>query len=234
MKCRPILLTLLSPVTLADHTTNTLTVASPEAITVTILPTQVIAGGARLTRNAPGILISNTPISLGSTALVIGTSTIPFPTSNAVAPIYTVASDLIVTAGPAGVAVAGNTISNRGPAVTLSAEAATLSLGSFGLVIQNGAGASTLLIPTVQPLQSVFTFGGGQAVTEQYGRIVFPGAGSNNLSIVAATGTTAAGLKGNGSSTQPFLGAAVARRSGARLELGVLCALYLTLIVLRG
>ena len=233
MKCLPFGLSIIISVTLADHTIQTPTILSAGAVTVTILPTQVIAGDATLTRNAPGVSIDNTPISLGSAALIIGTSTIPFPTSNAVAPIYTVNSDLVVTAGPAGVAVAGNTISNHSPAVTISGEdAATLSLGTFGLVVNDTHGASTLSIPTVQPLQSVFALGGGHVVTEQYGRIVFPGAGNVSVAASAATGTTT-GAKGSAGSTAPFLGDAVGKRGEARLGVGVLWVFFLVLVILR-
>ena len=193
---------------------------APGAITVTIFPTQVIVGDATLTRNAPGTTIGGTPVSLGSSALVIGTSTLPFPTAG-VAPIYTVAGQT-VTAGPAGIAVAGSTISNNGPAVTISG--AALSLGSFGLVLN---GASTLSIPTVQPLQSVFTID-GQSVTEQYGRIVFPSAKPVVNISVPATGT-AVGPVPTGS-TQPFLGAAVRTGRNVGLTLGVLC--WFALIIL--
>ena len=131
-----------------------------------MVPTQVIVGDATLTRNAPGTLIGGTPVSLGFSALVIGTSTIPFATPDS-APFYTVIGQPVAV-GPAGISIAGSTISNNGPAVTISGT--TVSLGSFGLVIND---ASTFTIPAVQPLQSVFAVG-DQSVTEQYGRIVFP------------------------------------------------------------
>ena len=204
-------LSILFSATLATLTDPPAT--APGAITVTIFPTQVVVADATLTRNAPGTTIGGTPVSLGSTALVIGTSTIAFPTAG-VAPIYTVAGQT-VTAGPAGVAVAGSTISNNGPAVTISG--AALSLGSFGLVVN---GASTLSIPKVQPLQSVFTVG-GQSVTEQYGRIVFPNAKPVVNISVAATGT-AAGPVPTGSS-QPFLGDAVRTGRNVGLTMAVLC-----------
>ena len=211
-------LSIFSSATLATLT-NSPTFA-PGAVTVTIFPTQVIVGDATLTRNAPGISIGGTPVSLGSSALVIGTSTIPFPTAG-VAPIYTVAGQT-VTAGPAGVAVAGSTISNNGPAVTISG--AALSLGSFGLVVN---GASTLPIPTVQPLQSVFTVG-GQSVTEEYGRIVFPSTKPVVNISVAATGT-AVGPVPTGS-TQPFLGATVRAGGNVGLIMGMLCGFALIIL----
>ena len=211
-------LSILFSATLATLTGSP-TVA-PGAVTVTIFPTQVIVGDATLTRNAPGTSIGGTPVSLGSSALIIGMSTIPFPTAGA-APIYTVAGQN-VTAGPAGVAVAGSTISNNGPAVTISG--AVLSLGSFGLVLN---GASTLPIPTVQPLQSVFTVG-GQSVTEEYGRIVFQNAKPVGNISVAATGTAVGPVPVG--STLPFLGAAVRAGRNVGLMMGMFCGFALFIL----
>ena len=194
--------------------------AAPGAVTVTVIPTQVVVGDATLTRNAPGTLIGGTLVSLGSTALIIGSSTLPFATSG-VAPIYTVAGQTIA-AGPAGVAIAGSTISNNGPALTVSGT--VLSLGSFGVVIND---ASTFTIPTVQPLQSVFAVG-GQSVTEQYGRIVFLSTQAVANTSTAVTGT-AAGPTPTGS-TQPFLGAAMKTRSDYTIAATMLCAFILIVL----
>lgn len=191
--------------------------AAPGAVTVTVIPTQVVVGDATLTRDAPGTVIGGTPVSFGSTALVIGTSTIPFATSG-LEPIYTVAGQTIA-AGPAGVAIAGTTISNNGPAVTVSGT--PVSLGSFGLVIND---ASTFTIPTVQPLQSVFDVG-GQSVTEEYGRIIFPNTQTVGNSTVAATGTAVRPMPTG--STQPFVGAAVKTKRNFGMVLIVVCAFAL-------
>ena len=182
-----------------------------------MLPTQVIVGNATLTRNAPGTSVNDTPVSLGYAALYIGTSTIPFPTSG-LAPLYTVAGQ-IAAAGPAGVAIAGSTISNNGPGVTVSGT--PISLGSYGLVI---GGTTTFAIPTVQPLQSVFDVG-GQSVTEKYGRIVFPSTQAVVNISVAATGT-AGGPMPTGN-TQPFVGAAVKTKGCSKVALVVLGAFAL-------
>lgn len=182
-----------------------------------MIPTQVIAGDATLTRNAPGTLIGGTPVSFSSTALVIGAIIIPFDTSG-LAPIYTVAGQT-VAAGPAGVAIAGSTISNNGPGVTISGTA--VSLGSFGLVIND---ASTFTIPTVQSLQSVFAVG-GQSVTEQYGRIVFPSTQPVANVSIATTGT-APGPVATGSA-KPFMGTAVRMRNNPVMMVVVLYAFFL-------
>ena len=178
-----------------------------------------MVGNATLTRNAPGISIDDTPVSLGYTALYIGTSTIPFPTSG-LAPIYTVAGQ-IVAAGPAGVAIAGSTISNNGPGITVSGT--PISLGSFGLVI---GGTTTFSIPTVQPLQSVFGVG-GQSVTEKYGRIIFSSTQAVANVSVAATGT-AGGPMPTGT-TQPFVGGAVKTKGHSNVAMAVLCAFALVI-----
>ena len=121
-----------------------------------------------------------------------------------------------VAAGAAGVAIAGSTISNNGPAITISGT--EVSLGSFGLVIND---ASTFTIPTVQPLQSVFAVG-GQSVTEQYGRINFTSTqGVANTSTTAATTGTLKGPIPTGS-TLPFVGVASRIRCGIGMAVVVL------------
>ena len=147
----------------------------------------------------------------------MGTTTMPLATSG-VAPIYTVAGQ-VIAAGPAGVAIASTTTSNNGPAVTVSGT--PVSLGSFGLVVN---AASTFTIPTVQPSQSVFAVG-GQSVTEQYGRIIFPSTQAVANTSTAATGT-AAGPMPTGS-TQSFVGAAVKARNNFKTAVVVLCAFVL-------
>ena len=138
----------------------------------------------------------------------------PFATSGS-APVYTVGGQTIA-AGPAGVAIAGNTISNNGPAVTLSGT--PVSLGSFGLVIND---ASTFTIPTVQPLQSVFAVG-NYSLTEQYGRIVFPNTQAVANSSIAATGTATGSMPM--SSALPFMGTAAKTKSGFGIAVVVFCA----------
>ena len=120
-----------------------------------------------------------------------------------------------VAAGAAGVAIAGSTISNNGPAITISGT--EVSLGSFGLVIND---ASTFTIPTVQPLQSVFAVG-GQSVTEQYGRIIFSSTQAvANTSTAAATGTVKGPIPTG--STLPFVGVASRIRCGIGMAVVVL------------
>ena len=126
-----------------------------------------------------------------------------------------------IAAGPAGVAIAGTTISNNGPALTISGTA--VSLGSFGLVIND---ASTFTIPTVQPLQSVFAVG-GQSVTEQYGRIIFPSTQAVANTSTAAVGTAAGQMPTVSTST--FMGGAVRTRSSLEMVVVVLCAVVLVL-----
>ena len=125
----------------------------------------------------------------------------------------------IIAAGSAGVAIAGSTISNNGPAITISGT--EVSLGSVGLVIND---ASTFTIPTVQPLQSVFAVG-GQSVTEQYGRIIFPSTQAVANTSTAATGAAVGPLPTG--STQPFVGAASRTRRRFGMVLFVLCELFL-------
>ena len=75
-------------------------------------------------------------------------------------------------------------------------------------------GTSTLSIPTVQPLSSVFTVG-DMAVTEELGQIVFQTAtGTGNVSTMVATSGYVASTTGSANTSQPFLGAAK-RRAGS-------------------
>ena len=83
-------------------------------------------------------------------------------------------------------------------------------------------GTTTLAIPTVQPLQSVFDVG-GQSVTEKYGRIVFSSTQAvANISVAA----TAVGPMSTGS-IQPFIGAAVKTKGRSKVALAVLGAFAL-------
>ena len=88
-------------------------------------------------------------------------------------------------------------------------------------------GASTLPIPTVQPLQSVFMVG-GQSVTEEYGRIVFLSAGLAVNVSVAATGTGVGPVPVG--SIRPFLGAAVRAGGNVGLMMGMLCGFALMVL----
>ena len=157
-------------------------VPSPQAIapvynvgghTITANPTAIPLKGTTLLAGDSAITISGTPVSLQpSGALVIGDSTVPVvPTDagpasagvQALAPVYTV-GNLVVTANPTAIAVAGTTIIPGGSGVTIAGTAVSVPQ-SGGLVI----GSSTVQVqPTSlnpasgvnSPLAPVYTVGG--------------------------------------------------------------------------
>ncbi|KAL8827426.1 MAG: hypothetical protein Q9191_003193 [Dirinaria sp. TL-2023a] len=182
--------------------------------TITILPTQLVLPSTTLTRAAPAATLNGTQVSFGLSALVLGTRTIPYPAPGPAVPVLTIASQATFAAGPGGIILGdtGTTISNNGPDATVGGT--EVSLGSQGLVV---GGTSTLSIPTVQPLSSVFTVG-GTLVTEEFGQIVFPAAtGAQNASGAGAS--TGAAATRSATAAQPFLGGAerVSGRHGVML-----------------
>ena len=105
--------------------TTSLAVKDPKPITTTmaghiftIKQTAVEIAGATLTPEYPAITVSGTPISFASSALVIGTSTIPFQTQP-VEPLITNIASWPITAAPDGVEVAGTTLHPGDPGMNL-------------------------------------------------------------------------------------------------------------------
>ena len=194
---------LLLPILLLPLVPRTLSIPT----TLTILPTAVLLpNGATLTRLAPATTIASTPLSFGSDALVIGTSTIPFPTQAPPVPVATIAGQALA-AGAAGVVVGSlGTISNHGPPITL-AGGEVLSLGSEGVVAGGGQVSTMIAIPGVQELVSTFIVG-GERVVEEYGVIVFSTGGKGKGSARAATGSGIGGVGVVMPTVTPFTGGA--------------------------
>ncbi|MCJ1366226.1 hypothetical protein MMC16_005352 [Acarospora aff. strigata] len=90
-------------------------------------PTGFLIAGATLSPGGAAVTISGTPVSLGASGLVIGTSTFHLPD------IFTVGTQAF-TANPAGFSVAGTTLSPGGAAVTISGTPISL-MPSGNLVI---------------------------------------------------------------------------------------------------
>ena len=83
-----------------------------------------------------GITISATPISLGSSALVVGTSTIPLPTAgldqiNHKQPHYFAIGSQTIAIKPAGIVVGSQTLKPGGPAITVSGTSYSLGTTEF-------------------------------------------------------------------------------------------------------
>ena len=121
--------------------------------------------GTTLTPGAPPITVSGTPIHYGSSALIIGTFTVPL-TSGGPNPITTTIAGHIVTATPGAIAVSGNILTPGASPVTVSGT--PIQLGSSALII----GTSTVpLAPTSPTITTV----AGQAITAAPNSVVIAG-----------------------------------------------------------
>ncbi|MCJ1429136.1 hypothetical protein MMC29_007049 [Sticta canariensis] len=120
-------------------------------ITSTANPTGFLIGSTRLLSNGPAVTISDTPVSLGASGIVIGTKTIALPSDTSL-PVLTVGG-ITFTANPTGFLIGSTRLLSNGPAVTISDT--PVSLGASGIVI----GTKTIPLPSDSPLP-VFTVGG--------------------------------------------------------------------------
>lgn len=120
--------------------------------TITLSSSQILAVGTTHAPGDPAFVIDNTIISLGSSALHIGSSAIPISAPPPPALTTTTAAGHLLTLLPSGIGivVSGTTLTPNAPAVTLSST--LLSYGPHGFV----AGTST--IPLIPPTTtSLFT-----------------------------------------------------------------------------
>ncbi|KAI9812294.1 MAG: hypothetical protein M1827_004743 [Pycnora praestabilis] len=104
--------------------------------TIEVGPSGVEVDGTRLTPGAAPLTISGTPVSLGSSLLIVGSSTITLD-----APITTVltVAGQVFTANPSGFSIAGTTLREGGPGITISGT--PVSLNSYGGLV---VGTSTI------------------------------------------------------------------------------------------
>ncbi len=196
-------------------TQDTLTIAGQKLVAD---PSGMVIGGSSLLPGGSAVTISNTPISLGpSGILVVGSSTILLPTSTQpdrpftpfATKAFTVAGQTF-TPNPSAFSIAGTTITAGGSAVTISNT--PISLGSSGILV---VGSSTVLLPTPLDPQStpfaakVLTVA-GQTVTPN--PFAFPIAGTTLSAggpAVTVSGTVVSlgpsGALVIGSSTVPLL-----------------------------
>lgn len=112
----------------------------------------VLIAGTTLTPNAPAITIAGTPISLAISALVVGTSTIPLP-SSAASSIIAAAGHPVTVLPDGNVLIAGTTLTPNTPLITIAGT--RVSFGTNGLVI----GTSTIPLSSL-PLPSTITVAG--------------------------------------------------------------------------
>lgn len=174
-------------------TQGTLTIAGQ---TLVPDPFGMVIGGSSLVPDGSAITVSNTPISLGSSGiLVVGSSTIPLLTPLG-APSTPFATKALTVAGqtftpnPSSFSIAGTTILAGGPALTISGT--VISLGPSGAL---AIGSSTTnLLP---PLGKTYTLAG---------QIITINSDSSAVTIAGMTisaGGTAATVHGTVISVQP-------------------------------
>lgn len=108
---------------------------------VTVLPSGVVVDGTTITANAPAVTFANTPISLGTDGLVIGTSTIPASVESSISAVTIGGQTLALSHVAGGVAIAGTTLHAGGASQSGSSEQVLggLILSAFG----KGPGASS-------------------------------------------------------------------------------------------
>ena len=133
-------------------TTTSLAVDDPQLLTTniagqffTIKPNAIEIAGATMTPGAPAVTVSGTPVSLGSSALVIGTNTIPFQTQPAEA-FITNAASYPNTAAADAVGLAGTTLHPGNPGVELDGTVVSLDVGGGHLVV--GSNQAITAAPT--------------------------------------------------------------------------------------
>ena len=110
---------------------------------------QVAVDGVTLAPGSPAKVVGGKTISLGSSGVVIDSSTVAIPSISSQA-FFTAASETITPLGNGQIAVDGVTLIQGSSATVVNGK--TMSLGLFGLVIDS----STYSTPSV-PSQTVFT-----------------------------------------------------------------------------
>ena len=170
----------------------------------------IVFDGTTLTPNSPGLTISGTPISLGSSgALVIGSSTVilstlaPTPTPTSV-PTYIQIGRQTIGIESSAIVIAGTTLTPGSPGVTV--DGTFVSLGSSVLVV--GSRTATLVVPTpTTNAQTTVTGGGGLGPLIMSGFGQVGGVAASSTGSVAGSSGSVSG--GNGSEFGiPFTGTA--------------------------
>jgi len=197
--------------------------------TYTAIPTGFEIGSATLLPGASPIFISGTPVSLASSQLVIGTSTLPIltllPTSTTRAFYITIGSETLAL-GPTAIIVAGSTLTPGAPAITTDGNA--VSLGSSMLVV----GSRT---ETFAPVQASVTSSAGIAIpgAANLGALILSGLGAVGGGTVAAPSQTGIGAipsgSGNGSA-MTFTGVGV-KKSHIQMEYWTVAWLGLSTVI---
>ena len=118
--------------------------------TVTIDPTGVVIASHTLHPAGPAVVVSGTSISLGSSDLVIGSSTESFAQPSSLNSAVVAIGNETAIVNPSYIVVAGNTLRPGGTAIEVSGT--SISLGSSELVL----GTRTESFPAPSPANSQF------------------------------------------------------------------------------
>lgn len=135
---------------------------------ITAVPDAIALAGTTLTRGAPPIMVSGTSIHFGTSALIIGTSTVPLAPEVPTQMITTVAGQAITAASDA-VIIAGN---NLGPGASGTLiDGTILSLDTAG---QFAVGSKTIHLASKVP-ETITTAIAGHVITAAPNGIVVAG-----------------------------------------------------------
>ena len=184
-------------------TPETNQVTTINSVAFQLLPTGVSVAGTTLTPGAPPITASGSLVSLGSTVLAVGTSSVPISFGTPQSLITTIGGQ-VVTAAPSAVKIGSVTLSPGAPGITLGGT--LVSLGSSGSL---ALGSQTVVLgaPTAS-LGGLIVGGSGSGG---------PTANGSSISGVVPTGAN----NGTNSSVLSFEGKATRSR---RLDLeGLAC-----------
>lgn len=136
-----------------------------------------------LTPGAPPITVSDTPIHFDSSALVVGTSTVPLAPEVPTQIITTIAGQGI-TAALNAIAIAGITLRPEAPGMTLDGTLLSLDTASQLII-----GSQTIPLESASP-NSITTTIGGQIITASPDKIAIEGTAlTPGASVVTINGT---------------------------------------------
>lgn len=172
-------------------------------------PSGFEVGGAILLPGSSPVYISGTPVSLGSSQLIIGASTIPLPnpTPTSIPTSYITMGGETITAGSSGILIADSTLT-PGAAITVNGN--LISLGSSMLVV----GSQTKTFAPIQTTSPDAETSGSGA--PDVGALIISGVGagnSDNAFQPFQTGSQTVPLASkNGSGTLPFTGSGTKER----------------------
>ena len=175
-------------------TLKTVQVTTVNSVAIQLLPTGISVAGTTLTPGAPPITASGSLVSLGSTVLAIGTSSVPVSFGSPQSLITTIGGQ-VITAAPSAVKIGSVTLSPGAPGTTLGGT--SVSLGSGGSLV---VGSRTVVLG---------------APTGSLGGLIVGGFGSGEST---ANGSSAVGVvptnanNGTNSGVQSFEGKAARLR----------------------